>query len=273
MRRTSLIVAAAGLLATVACAQTPRVAGASDEQVIHALDQLVQDIDAARAEAIRVRRWIPAVRTPKERDLLLDNLHVFTEQLRKLTADFETKVAPDKVKADADPLRSKIDAALAQRDMKKAASKLKALIAAAAGSKLLALVHVCHADMLRMQAEQKLRSGSGQSQAITTLRRALASYEKSLAAPDLSDAKLGTSVHAVALRHIVQIRAAFFDYHTARARQGRRGATREAQKELAEAIKAKDLVLRLHPQARLGTGGLVIEAVKRDVRRLTGGRR
>jgi hypothetical protein len=97
--------------------------------------------------------------------------------------------------------------------------------------------------------------------------------KKSLAAPDLSDAKLGTSVHAVALRHIVQIHASFFDYYDGQRKLGKQGAASKAKKELEQAVEAKDRVLRLHPHAQLGTGESVMKAVERDVLRLTGGRR
>lgn len=110
----------------------------------------------------------------------------------------------------------------------------------------------------------------GEREAEKLLRRASAKLGEVLTCPDAADTGEGSSLHAAALRRIVQIEATLYDAYKrlSEAQPTARTYAQSAKKHRDAAEAAFEKLGRLHPTATLPDGTPFVAAARTDVERL-----
>jgi len=264
--------ACALLFGGCAMAQVPAVERPSIEKASHALDELIKQIESARTEAFEAKRRAAVAETDQQRAALATLVEALSDRLQSLAAEFAR--ATGTVRAEIDPLRAELDIALRLDTLENAQDALKKIEARELKQKpkgeLVGLIHFSLASTMRLRAEQMIKTSRNSSGAQMLLIATLNKYRKALRADDLADPKIGSSVRAVALRHIVQIEASLFDgYRELYRRKASTNTATRMKKHHKAGIQAVDDLRRRFPDATLADGARIVDAIKGDVFRLT----
>ena len=128
------------------------------------------------------------------------------------------------------------------------------------------------ADLLREMASEMLRSSKSDPRKVEPiLVRAVAKYQTVLLATDSADEQEGTSLHAAALRRIVQVETSLYDWYERLAQEQPRSESNRAKasKHRKEAEDAFERLKLAHPEARLPNGIMFVDQARQDAEKLT----
>jgi len=229
------------------------------EAVVKAAAELQQQLDALAA-AVNA--------ATSERTTLLQRLR------EKAAAE-----APASLLEDGSPQRNAITAATRLPSLQDAENALAKLEARFAGDDfrtdpehelLLALTRYRLADVLRQRASAVIRAKGGGQEAEALLQRAIRKYGDVLTVPDVEDSGEGSSLHAAALRRVVQLHATLGEGYRQKAAQqpGVRANTDAVKLHREAAEQAFERIKRQFPDAVLPNGQRVVDVVRDDVARL-----
>lgn len=236
----------------------------------------LQDADAANAhgkelEIEAVVRFAAEARQEAEALALLVDQRA--ERLRDLCAR-AAEEAPASLLPENDTLRARILAAAALPEFKAAGSALakieKEMTGAEAGASpatdpRLALVRYKLADLWRKEASAILRSPRPETRrAEQKLVQAIAKYREVLAAVDGADLEEGSSLHAAALRRVVQINASLYAGYRELG-----NARQKADPFAVDGHEAFELLKRAYPQEALPNGTTFVEVARSDAEAMT----
>lgn len=136
--------------------------------------------------------------------------------------------------------------------------------------RLLALTRYRTAEVLRHRSGVEIRVRDGDTEAEKLLRRACTKLNECVQLPDVADSGEGTSLHAAALRRIVNLEALLYDgfKRLAEAQPTARTHAQNAKKHREAAESAFERLRRLYATATLPDGVLFVDAVRADIERL-----
>lgn len=296
IRRIALVVAMCAAVPAQAPAPSPKdAAHAEIAKAVRKLDTLLAQIEAARAEAKEAALQIREVASrSKEADLgkaatLADELQARIEDLGNAIEqrsaairDQRAQLAAEAPVPATDPLadvREQLNTAAkapSLADVQKAIEGIeKDLLADDKKGKpgvdsLLNLVRYRLADTLRQRAGLEIKKGKDRD-AERMMQRANTKYAEVLAGEDSATSGEGSSLHAAALRRILQIEGSFYEgYKQLSARQPASTSLAErAQKHRHAILETFEKLNRLHPDATLPDGQKVVDAARADANRVS----
>ncbi|MFO1052727.1 MAG: hypothetical protein U1F36_10980 [Planctomycetota bacterium] len=200
------------------------------------------------------------------------------QALRELRRAIASELPAEAVDALA-PLRARIDAtgkmlsitdALAAMESIESELEDKKLQTVPGRDALLAFARYRTADTRRMQAALDIKVKSDDRRSESTLRRSLLEFAEVLDGPDLTDTGEGSSLHAAALRRIIQINSSLYGgYKRLSAQQPTSRAYADSARKYREALEiAVDQLRRVFPESTLPDGSRIVDAIRDDVARL-----
>lgn len=254
------------------------------DQVRIAQDSVRIALEQARQAEIKAKAadLERATRITAELLVQLDGLsaaiNTHFDRLRELRAKAADEVPPSMVD-DLAPLRERIMATAGAQTLAEAEAALagmeKDLSADDMRNKpgideLLGLARYRLADTLRLEATAAARVKSNDKEAERLLQRAVRKYTDVLTTPDSSVPEEGSSLHAAALRRVVQIEAVIYDgYKQLSTRYPQnRGYSDNARTHRKAAEEAFGKLQRLHPDATLPDGTRAVDAARADANRI-----
>lgn len=139
-------------------------------------------------------------------------------------------------------------------------------------SQLLGLARYRLADTLRQRAVLKAKTKGGDREAEKILNRASRKFAEVTSTPDCTTTAEGDSLHAAALRRIVQIESSLYGgYRRLSAQNPKSNSYAKAAREHRQtAEEAFEKLQRIYPNATLATGRRAVDEARDDARELTG---
>jgi hypothetical protein len=140
-----------------------------------------------------------------------------------------------------------------------------------AAEPLLGLTRYRLADTLRQESTVEIGQKNNSRAAEKLMLRACTKFNDVLSTVDSPNSGEGSSLHAVALRRVVQIQATLYDgYRQMLAQQPSSQAFADSARKYREAsTQAFEKLRRLHPDATMPDGSSVVEVAREDARRVT----
>jgi predicted ribosome quality control (RQC) complex YloA/Tae2 family protein len=140
-----------------------------------------------------------------------------------------------------------------------------------AAEQLLGFVRYRLADTIRQLANQKASAKGGDTEAEKMLNRARLKFEQVLATADNTTSAEGSSLHAVALRRVLQIEATMYvGYKRLSTQRPASSALRKAaEKHRQLANDVYEQLKRIHPKATLPSGERIVDAAFLDAQQLS----
>lgn len=291
MRRTPLF--AVVLVTTLATAQNPAAdtpptpAQVELAEAVRALDAALEQVAAARAHADRaVQRAQLAEAHARQHGQepitvaaagLQEQVVGFraavdghVEVLRDLRARAIAELSAEQL-GPLVPLRDKVLAAHRLPTLEDAEAELcrvhdqlaaEGVREQPGAARLRSFVSYCLGDILRQRAAFEIQRRADDKEAAKLLRRASQTFAEVLAGPDSADSGEGSSLHAAALRRIVQVEGALYVGH----RQLRGQANSKAARQHREAAQqAFERLGRVHADAVLPDGTSFVTAARDDI--------
>jgi uncharacterized protein YicC (UPF0701 family) len=243
----------------------------------------LQDADAASAhgkelELEAVVRLAADLRQEVEALSLLVDQRVV--RLRDLCAR-AAEEAPASLLPENDTLRMRILEAAVLPDRKAAEAALIALEKEVVGEKAasdvagdprVGLLRYKLAEVFRLAAAAMQGSARADPRkAEPVMLRAVAKYKSVLGSIDSADEQEGSSLHAAALRRIVQVESSLYDYYRklAQAQPNSHSHDDKAKSHRIEAEDAFERLKRVHPEARTPNGPTFVDLARQDAEQLT----
>jgi len=256
---------------------TEQLRSAEVQQIASGLQELVARIGVVQAQARSTLAQAERVVTPAECEALAREVAELSAELERLTAAFKLQVSA--LRMAADPLKARTLAALKLPTLKDAKTALEQIEAelskdsAESGEdakRMLGFVRYELADILRQLAVQEMRSATDHRGAAAILERAVSKYEQVLTSPDAMIAEIGSSLHAAALRRIVQSEVALYEGCRRILEQQPTAGTylKKVKEHRDAALAAFERLQRVFPDARVEDGRLAVGAAREDVARL-----
>lgn len=249
----------------------------AQDRVRIALEQARQaEVKAKAADLERATRITAEILA--QLDGLSAAISAHFDRLRELRSKAADEVPPSMVDTLA-PLRARIMATARAQSLAEAEATLQDFEKELAADdmrnepgidELLGLVRYRLADTLRQEAAAATRAKANDKQAERLLVRATRKYAEVLATPDSSVPEEGSSIHAAALRRVVQIEAVLYDgYKQLSTRYPQnRGYADTARSHRQAAEEAFGKLQRLHPDATLADGSRAVDAARADANRI-----